>query len=170
MPSTLEKFTRWFIIPLNTLKMIPDGDGAFIALSIGCLLCERYYRIATNTQEIQSGTQFQNAAAADLNVNQEFFRNFWNVYRHGVQHQATPKTFSASDGPTYKWSISADFKAIPTRCIRDGVTIICLDPWKFADSMVAKFLADPAKLEGAIAYEFGEISTAEAPFVCEEVH
>ena len=170
MPSTLEKFTRWFIIPLNTIKMIPNGDGAFIALSIGCFLCERYYRISTKTQEIIPGTVFQNAAAADLNVNQEFFRNFWFVYRHGVQHQATPKTYIAKDGTIYKWSISADFKAIPTRCVRNGVTIICLDPWKFADSMVAKFLADPAKLEGAIDYEFGEISTPEAPLVCEEVH
>ena len=84
MPSTLEKFSRWFIIPLNTLKMIPNGDGAFIALSIGCFLCERYYRIVTNTQETQDGIPFQNAAAADLNVNQAFFRNFWKVYRAGV--------------------------------------------------------------------------------------
>jgi hypothetical protein len=170
MPSTLEKFSRWFIIPLNTLKMIPNGDGAFIALSIGCFLCERYYRIITNTQDDHHRKDFQYAAADDLGVNREFFQIFWNVYRHGVQHQATPKTFPAPDGTIYKWSISADFKAIPTRCIRNGVTIICLDPWKFADSMVAKFLATPAKLEGAINYEFGEISTPEAPFVCEEVH
>lgn len=42
-----------------------------------------------------------------FNVNSTFFGHFWQVYRNGMQHQATPKTYKIG-GITYKWSFDAE--------------------------------------------------------------
>lgn len=156
-PDSLEKFVRWFVIPLNTMRSIPNGDGAFIALSIGCQLCERFYRAKTNTQEIQDGLPFQDEAGRSLGVGEEQFKKFWKAFRHGMQHQGSPKSFQ-KDGVNYKWRISGAYKNIPEEVVVDSTTtVIQIDPWKFADLMVKKFLNEPDVLDEAISHAFGDI-------------
>lgn len=46
-PNSETKLERWFVAPLNEVRKLPNGDGGFVALSIGCQLCERYYRAIT---------------------------------------------------------------------------------------------------------------------------
>lgn len=158
-PDTLIKFVRWFVIPLNTLRAIPNGDGAFVALSIGCQLCERFYRAKTKTQEKWRDQTFQDEAGDDLGVGRQQFRRFWNTFRHGQQHQGSPKKHvENSSGIHYLWQISAQFSAVPTEAFVDSTTtVIRLDPWKFADLMIVRFLNEPAILEDATSHAFGNI-------------
>ena len=161
-PSNLELFIRWFVVPLQTLKTIPNGDGAFIALSIGIFLCERYYRSVGNTQDNHNDYSFKKLAAKDLKVDKAFFDAFWDIFRNGMQHQATPKAAPHTDYATkittnYKWRISGSYKAIPTKRKHKKYTVIKIDPWKFADSMVSKFLNNAPELDKVSTHSFGGI-------------
>ena len=157
MASTdLERFIRWFVVPIQTLKTLPNGDAAFVALSVGFLLCERYYRILTTSQEEVPGDKFRNKAAEEMNVNKEFFSVFWSTYRNGLMHQGTPQIYER-DGIKYKWMIDARFEAYPTFYDKDGFRCVCLNPWKFTDFMITKFLENPHRLNGSLIYELGHI-------------
>lgn len=156
-PESLEKFVRWFVVPLNTIRNIPNGDGAFIALSIGCQLCERFYRAKTKTQEVQVGLPFQEEAGRSLGVGEDGFKRFWKAFRHGMQHQGAPKSFQ-ENGINYKWRISGDLQSIPEEVVIDAsTTVIQIDPWKFADRMVQQFLNESDVLDDAISHAFGDI-------------
>lgn len=162
------------MVPLTALKTIPNGDGAFIAISIGCFLCERYYRSVTSTQDDHRKEDYKVAAAKDLKIDGKFFDAFWDIFRNGVQHQASPKAAPRTNKKTgkvtnYKWRISGDFGPIPTRCFSKGYTVICLDPWKFADLMVSKFLNDPSRLCDVSTHSFGEIWADSKPLKCTSV-
>ena len=160
MTTDLERFRRWFVDPVEKLKTLPNGDGAFAALSIGFLLCERYYRIVANTQEVVKDNKFKKAAAKDLNVNATFFQRFWSAYRNGLMHQGTPKVHE-EDGIKYKWRIDDKYHEYPTYFDKGGFRYVCLNPWKFTDFMIAKFLGNPSRLNGSLIYQFGKILSDE---------
>ena len=158
-PTEVERFNRWFVAPYNKLKELPNGDGAFVALSMGLFLCERYYKTEARIQD-EEGTskdaQFRVKAAKDLNVNSTFFEHFWQVFRNGMQHQATPKTYKVGT-ITYKWRFDADYEAHPMYFDKGPHRIICLNPWKFTDFMIRKILAKPVCLKKSVKYELGRI-------------
>lgn len=158
-PTSLEKFHRWFIVPLNTLRAIPNGDGAFVALAIGCQLCERFYRAKTGTQEVPDGQPFQKEAGNSLGIGEDAFKRFWTVFRHGMQHQGSPKSY-VQNGVNFKWEISGEFDAVPSEEVVDPKTsVIRIDPWKFADHIVQQFRNEPQILDGALTHAFGDIYT-----------
>jgi hypothetical protein len=165
-PNELERFSRWFVVPYKKLKEISDGDGAFLALSMGLFLCERYYKYEAKIQD-EEGTSkddlFRNKAAKDLNVNTTFFCHFWQVYRNGMQHQASPKTYKIGK-ITYKWSFDTEYEAHPMYFDKDGFRIICLNPWKFTDFMIQKILTKPACLKESMIYELGRIREKDPAF------
>jgi len=155
-PSDIEKFVRWYEVPYRALKTHSDGDGAFVALSIGFLLFERYYRIVTNTQDVEIFDAARNKGAEELDVNKEFFSIFWSTYRNGLMHQGTPRIYERN-GVKYKWMIDADFEAHPTYYDEGGYRYICLNPWKFTEFALEKFLNAPSRLNGSLTYKLGSI-------------
>ena len=159
MPTDLERFIRWYIVPIQLLKQIPNGDGAFAALSIGFLLCERYYKIKHTLPEDDKSV-FKNEAAKDMDINMEFFSVFWSTYRNGLMHVGNPMPYDRA-GIKYKWRISHEFDEFPTYYDKDGFRFICLDPWKFTDCIVGKYLAKPENINGSVSYELGHILTEE---------
>ena len=116
--TSSEKLQRWFVESLRVLKEIPNGDGAFVALSIGCQLCERFYRAKTGTQEVQDGIPFQEEAGRALGVGEDRFKRFWKAFRHGMQHQGSPKTYQQG-GIDYKWRISSSYNVVPDEVVID---------------------------------------------------
>ncbi len=155
-PTDLEKFVRWFEVPYRGLKSHPDGDGAFVALSIGFLLFERYYRIITGTQDDRDFAIARNKGAEEMDVNKEFFSVFWSTYRNGLLHQGTPQLYERN-GTRYKWMIDASFEAYPTYYDDNGFRFICLNPWKFTEFAMSRFLNNPTRLNGSVTYELGSI-------------
>src|SRR5438128_2038164 len=91
-PSPRERFDRWFTAPVDALsKDLDHGDGAFVVMGIGFFLCERYFRSMTGKPDDWWDHSFKNLAADHFDVNRDFFDDFWNIYRNGVQHQGSPK-------------------------------------------------------------------------------
>lgn len=157
------KFIRWYVSPYNRLKKIPNGDGAFVALSMGFFLCERYYRIKSNTITQHSKTEpFLKKAAWDLDCDLKLFRHFWYLFRNGMQHQGQPKKKFRDfqfGGRTfrYRWMIGAEFGQRPSLCVNNGLRIIAINPWKFTRFMLTRFIQNPAILRRSISHSFGDI-------------
>ncbi|WP_165223333.1 hypothetical protein [Aquisphaera insulae] len=156
--SFAERFEGWFARPIAKLAELPEGDGAFLALSASLFLCERYYRTVTNTHEGIGGDEaFKVAAANDFGMHGDEFKRFWKVYRHGIQHQGMPKLI-IDNGVTYKWKIDDSYDAVTSIDVIDANNrVIKLNPWKFADLMLNKFRSDPAILSNATLHAFAEI-------------
>jgi hypothetical protein len=93
-----------------------------------------------------------------MGVDLPFFEQFWTTFRDGLAHQGTPKT-ETKNGITLKWRISGDYSAFPTRIVDGATHIICLDPWKFTDSMIQRYLNEPELLSRAVLHIFGSIYT-----------
>jgi hypothetical protein len=167
-PDHVTRFKRWYVRPYNRLKKIKNGDGQFVALSIGLFLCERYYRTKTKTQNdphAPSNRAFMKEAASDLKVDQELFNKFWLIYRHGMQHQGMPKKVKEKKNGMEIWNrwlvdpyIGGPFFERPTSYIdSQGQVIICLNIWKFTDLMIKKFLDNPAMIADAFTHALAEI-------------
>jgi len=131
-PSQL--FDRWFVQPIAKLKELPDGDGAFAALMIALPLYERYIiaKLKLAGTETSDDNQRQEISV-DLNLNARERSIFWAIFRVGFMHQAM-----AQDGKT-KWMVNHTFGELPKFKEIDGVNFILLDPWKFADRVLAKY-------------------------------
>jgi hypothetical protein len=161
--SDIEKFVRWYVTPVTKLREIPNGDGAFIALSVAFSLFERYYRIKSESQETDpNGGKFRKEAAKDLNVNTVFFTDFWSTYRNGLLHQGTPKIYK-NKNRKHKWLISGEFDGYPTYFDKGGYRYICIDPWKFYDFIVDKIFKNRKALRGVLSYRLGKIYDPKMP-------
>ena len=169
--SPLTKFIRWFVIPFNMVKNIPNGDGAFVALSIGLSLCERYFRVKSQTaaalteaqrkewnrqNNAEYDQQFQFKAAESLGVTRGDFESFWLVYRNGLQHQGMPRLVKLlhQDGSTsveYGWEFESTDNPAPRKVKRKAKRfVIYIDPWAFTQWIIDLLLEDPHTLEQSI--------------------
>lgn len=159
--SHMERFYGWFILPIEKLKELPEGDGGFLALSAALFLCERYYRALTNTlheKGIRDDETFKIEAAKDFRLSLDDFKCFWIVYRNGIQHQGTPKKYIDKNGIKYFSQISDEFNAIPEIYKLNAYKrLIRLSVWKFADFIIDKFKTNPAVFRKAISHTFPEV-------------
>lgn len=161
MPSeTLQLFIRWFVVPFHMLKQLNHGDGAFVAFTIGFSLCERFHRIESTSQDRWRDDSFMQYAARHLDVEKSFFEDFWDVFRNGIQHQASPK-WRAGDGNArkpYKWAIDATYPAKPVLGRnKRGEDVICINPWAFTEHYINLFLGSPQLLKEAVHHSFGNV-------------
>jgi len=155
------KFIKWFVRPYNRLKRVPTGDGAFVILSMGFQLCERYFRIKSNTITKHWKYTFLKRAAKAYNTDQTLFGDFWFLYRHGLQHQGSPKkkvkVHDSKKVRRYKWAISDSFTYRPTICNHKGRKVICIYPNEFTAFMLRLFLRNTKLLERSVSHAFGDI-------------
>jgi len=156
--EALEKFRIWFEEPYAALdkRCENEGNGAFVALSIGLFLCERYFRSITKTIDNHNDPAFKLEAARYLNVDAAFFRAFWNIYRNGMQHQGSPKQTA-----DYSWCVNAEFPPIPARAVVNGKEVICINPWAFTAKMIALWKNDPERLAQLSSHQLGAIFSKE---------
>lgn len=157
-----DKFQMWFVRPyealLNARNSGPDQpqDGAFIALSVGLFLFERYYRIESGSQEDLHATKMLAHAAEELDLNKDFLTAFWNTYRHGLLHQGSPKSHTFA-GREYRWRIDGTYQKLPTEFMKDNCHYICINPWDFLKFALDLYHTKPENLEGIVKYQFGDI-------------
>jgi hypothetical protein len=177
-----QRFRMWFVRPYEVLQSRPqceddiDWNGAYVALAIGCMLCERYFRAKTSTTEVLTreaakldenvgyNRRFHKAAASHFGLSVAKFERFWTCYRNGVQHQGMPrKVFRRVHGQTivYKSWISADveFTHVPTEETTENEVRIKLNPWAFTSHIIQLFLNDPNALEIGFHHAFAQIHT-----------
>jgi len=160
------KFIKWYVRPFNRLKRVKNGDGAFIILSMGIALCERYFRIKSNC--IKSDyipPVFYVTAAKSFGCTADDFEIFWNVYRHGLQHRAQPQIWIKwwNKGRTkkvktrFKWSISANNGLCPKIVDTPKGKVVCVFPNDFTYFILKKFLSDDKTLQRSVRHQFGDI-------------
>ncbi|MFA5872703.1 MAG: hypothetical protein WC832_01940 [Anaerolineales bacterium] len=151
--SPLDKFERWYVHPLKVLLQIENGDGGFIAFGATLALYERYIRAKLKTKSIKGSPEnFRKEASDDLGVKQYDFQIWWEIFRDGINHQASPKHVRR-DGVDYTWHFREDFEAVPQRSGNE----FQLNPGKFIELVIQKYYADPIALTATDTYALGDI-------------
>ena len=148
-----ELFKRWFTDPIESLRKLDRGDGAFVALMTALPLYERAIVAAIKLRgDVPSDPVIRAEMDADLGIAPAVGAKFHAIFRNGFMHQAM-----GLDGPT-KWRISADYTHSPAIVTEAGVDYVCIDPWKFAEFVVGKFQANPALIVASDSFPFAAIT------------
>jgi hypothetical protein len=151
--SARHQFLVLYAEPFRVLDESGDGHGAFVALSIGLFLCERYFRHKSGSMDLWREETFLAEAARHFGVDDDLFREFWQIYRHGMLYQGVPDGTDA-----YGWGMSDAYSSRPTKETVEGKAIIGLNPWKLAEEMIVLCWNDPVALVGICQ---GSLSGAE---------
>ncbi len=136
--TAIDRFDAWFTKPIAKLKELPDGDAGYAVLMIAFPLYERYILAKLNLEN--KGTDEANikhAMATDLGLNDSQRSIFWDMCRNGFLHAAMAKS-----GKTL-FMVSDRFGGLPTFVTLNGCPCVGLDPWKFAERVIARFKANP---------------------------
>jgi hypothetical protein len=168
MDTTEERFKRWVEVPLELLRNIGNGDGAFATLSICFGLYERFVHSSIQSSNTQTNPEFFGFAGKDLDCEPETFKRFWECYRVGMQHAFQPKNYheKKGTGDRWGWEMAAEsgFHAFPVITNPDpNLYIIRIDPWKFADHVLARWKANLQLLDEISVFTFGKVVPTEAP-------
>jgi hypothetical protein len=153
--EALRKFNLWFKRPYELVRNSGNGHGAFVALSIGLFLTERYFRDETGTIDNHRSGAFKVPAAAFFQTEQAFFDAFWDVYRNGMQHQGSPKATTP-----HGWDINGDYRSPnPMKATHRGREIICLNPWMFTDKIISLWENNLGVIARTSSHQLGNTST-----------
>jgi len=150
-------FTRWYIQPLEKLKEIPNGDGAFVALTISCILYERY----AVTVITRSGTKVtDDAKRQQLTIDFETDKNtaeaFWNIIRDGLAHEGMP--LQKQHGKSMPgWRFRHDFLKPMELANENGAPILLVQPWRFMDKVLSLWLDNMHLLDLSSSFPWGVI-------------
>ena len=153
-----ELFDRWVIAPLNALRPLPNGDGAFVAMGMALALYERYIKSALkHAGKTEKPEDMWAFGGADLGVDPETFRRFWGMYRDGIQHSLQPKLYT-SDGIRWGWEISAAHSKSPKIIAPENdLRVILIEPWGFIDHVIERFKSMPELIDFKDSWKFGKI-------------
>jgi hypothetical protein len=69
--------------------MNANPDGAFAVMMLTLPLAERYFREKVGIGDATLNSAFHLEFANAFNINEQISRDFWQVYRNGLMHQAT---------------------------------------------------------------------------------
>jgi|GEM_PF-523990 len=156
-----ELFSRWIIQPLEKLRSIPNGDGAFIALGAAFSLYERYVKSSlAQLGQAEGPDEFRRFAATDLGIKEELFNRFWGSYRDGIQHSLQPKRYT-SGKIRYGWEVGDAHGALPTLFAPSAdLRIVCINPWKFIDLVLVRYQSRPDLIDFKDSWKFGVIKSS----------
>lgn len=147
-----ERFNRWFVIPIQTLQKLENGDGAFVALMAVLPLYERAVTARLKLSGVAAtDLAKQNEINRDLCIDSGVRSRFWAIFRNGFTHQAM-----GLDGRT-KWRIDGSYGASPTIMTEKDIDFVCIDPWKFASHVLKMFADNPALITASESFPFADI-------------
>lgn len=135
--SNHDKFIKWCVNPLEAIKKIPNGDGGFISLVYACHLYEKYVSIKMEKEEMTT-SEITNQLAIDFSITKNVAKKFWKLMRHGISHEAFPKSDQI-------WSIVNDNIPIKELVIPEGKykqKSINVVPFLFTEKVINLFLSD----------------------------
>jgi hypothetical protein len=157
-PDSAKLFERWVKAPIDALRRLPNGDGAFAALGIAFAMYERYIKSALAQAGLkETPEQFFEFGANDLRVEVETFKRFWQMYRDGIQHSLQPKRYT-SNGIRWGWEISGEHLGVPTIITPEAdLRIIRLEPWSFVEQVLARYESRPELIDFKDTWKFGVI-------------
>ena len=150
--EAIDRFERWFGRSVEKLRELPDGDGGFAALMVAIPLYERLIVGRLKLTGSPTGPDEVRAAiGTDLQLSDRERSIFWDMFRNGFMHHGM-----ARDGKT-KWVVSHRFGELPEFKEIRGETVVCLDPWKFADRVLDAFRADHRLITASDSFPLASI-------------
>jgi hypothetical protein len=145
-------FNRWLVEPIERLKAIPNGDGAFVAFMVALPLYERLTVARLKLANQPTGEdEIRAAMSGDIGLDPRERSIFWEMFRNGLLHHAMPKAGKTS------WLFEDSFSAIPQFKTFGGNPVVCINPWKSADRVFREFLADPQLIVASESFPMGSI-------------
>jgi hypothetical protein len=161
MSTPTELFERWYSTPLKCLEKIPDGDGAFVVLSISCLLYERYaVAILKDTNNRATDDAKRDQFASDFGVDRETAEAFWNVIRNGFLHQAMGMQRNANGDSFPAWVVRHDFPRIALE--KGSPDVLKMQPWLIRDCVLELWAKRPDLIDKNKSFPWATIWTEPA--------
>src|SRR5947207_3496197 len=140
MPNDYDNFVKWFKEPLN--KMYGNPDAGFAILMISLPILERYLRQKSGAFEKKHlDDHFRQAFLKMFPAlkDPDTATRFWEVYRHGLLHQATLKAGDMLLGV----ALHGEAQEIEF----DG-KVFTVSPVKFSEKVIEAIEADFKTYEG----------------------
>ncbi len=150
-------FHRWFEVPLRQLETIPNGDGAFVAFGVSLALYERFARSMIDASRQRANDQALLARLAqDFGITESEAEVFWQVMRHGLQHQGMPMQRNQSR-PLPRWLFNGSFRRpIEFQSDPQG-TVLCVQPWLFQETVLRLYEAHPEMIAHSQSFPWAAI-------------
>jgi hypothetical protein len=148
MPDPLTLFERWYAAPLAVLETVPNGDGAFVAFSVSLTLYERFARSALKAAGLKANDEALHARLADdFAIVKTEATEFWNVMRHGMQHQAMPMQRQHGGATLTPWRFHGDFPRPIQFGSQEGSRLLQVQPWLFRDVVLKLYRGSPQLID-----------------------
>jgi hypothetical protein len=150
--DTIELFERWYATPLAELEKIRNGDGAFVAFGVALALYERFARSAIDAVGKKADTAaMYERLAADFNITEAEATEFWEIMRHGVQHQAMPMQ-KQKNKPLTQWLFNGSFQQPIEFGTHSGKRVLQVQPWLFRDKVIDLYRRNPEMINHSQAF------------------
>jgi hypothetical protein len=155
-PLTL--FNRWYAVPLTALESLQNGDGAFVAFGVSLALYERFARSAIKTAGTKAHDQALHARlAADFGVTETEAAEFWQVMRHGMQHQAMPLQRQHGGTSLTPWVFHGEFARPIQFGTQSGQRVLQVQPWHFRDVVLRLYQDSPQLIDHNQSFPWASI-------------
>jgi hypothetical protein len=147
------RFRRWFVDAVAKLRELPKGDGGIAVFMITLPLVERAAVIRLKLgHEERTDTNIKNEVGQILGLTDDGQRRiFWDMFRNGFLHLGMPLA-----GKT-RWQFSGSYTEKPIFNDINGDKFVCLDPWKFAVSILNLYSNDPRLITDSESAPFGDV-------------
>jgi hypothetical protein len=130
--SPEDYFENCFVEPLAILKGMEDGKGAVVGLATALFLFERYWSILSPEERAKSREE---QIERDFGTTPEEAATFWDVFRNGLLHLASPKQVERGKGlPPYSMRPRRD-RFLTFETVEEVRTLI-VDPWLFCNRVL----------------------------------
>ncbi len=150
--SSIERFDGWFVKPIEKLEELPEGDGAFAALMITLPLYERYIDAKLKLAgKDRTPENKEEEAGKDLGLEDQQRRIFWSIFRIGFMHQAMG-TFGNT-----MWLVDDSIGDLPEFRDIGSHSYVCLNPWKFAKRLFAKYRDDHRLIDASVSFPLADV-------------
>lgn len=158
MQSPEVGFRRWYVEPLQTLRELPHGDGAFVAITVSCSIYERLAKTVID----QSGKKVSDQAfyarlASDFEVDVTTAEAFWQVIRNGVAHQGMPKSKDNRNHKLPPWRFNESFGRAMELCESDGIRELRIQPWLFTSRVIELWTQNIPLLDASGSFPWANI-------------
>jgi hypothetical protein len=130
-------FNHWFVVPIESLKNVPNNDGSFVALASALFLYERYIiaKIKSSSEKVTDDRKIQQVAS-DFGVSTPTAKIFWDVMRNGLLHQGMPKIYEHGN-KLLDWRFEHG-KSAPAFEVKEinGKSLLIVQPWLVIERII----------------------------------
>ena len=144
--SSKEKIDDWFTAPIDFLDKNYHKDSGFIVLLASFCLAERLVKAVCSASGGNERDDFHRYLTYVLSVDASIAVEFWNMFRDGTMHYATPFSgkIQEKEDVVWSWHLDDSYSSLP-ECYQQDETnkLILLNPWGWFRHVVAKYSEYP---------------------------